>query len=142
VAQRVPAYLAFRVLAATTGCLCFLFGLLFFSAFVDRALFQVFAHPLFATNHWGYYVLGFASAALFAWGGCLLAAARTPASATGIANATVVGLLASAIMRLLAWYSGEYWLVRDELRVEAAVLALLALGFVWLRPPPAERSGP
>lgn len=141
-ARRLPRYLPFRVLAATTATLCFLFGLLFFSAFVDRALFQIFAHPLFDTNHWGYYLVGFAGAVLITWGGCLVAAARAPATSSGIANATVAGLLASAIVRLLAWYSGEYWLARDQLRVEAAALSLLALGFLWLRPPPVKRHGP
>jgi len=135
VARGMPAYLPYRMLAATTAALCILLGLILFAAFVDRALFQVFARPLFATNHWGYYLAGFAGSVLVAWGGCLVALARAPARAAGIANATVAGLLTGAIVRLLAWYSGEYRLASDQLRVEAAVLALLALGFVWLRPP-------
>jgi hypothetical protein len=131
----VPAYLPYRILAATTAFFCFLFGLLFFAGFVDRALFQVFAHPLFATDHWGYYLVGFAGAVLVAWGGCLVGAVRSPAHSTAIANATVAGLLFGAVVRLLAWYSGEYRAAGEQLRFEAAVLSLLALGFVWLRPP-------
>jgi hypothetical protein len=138
VTTQVPAFLPYRILAAITAAFCFLFGLVFFAGFVDRALFQVFARPLFETNHWGYYILGFAGAALLAWGGCLIAATRRPTTSSGITSATIGGLLAGAVIRLLAWYSGEYRLAGDQLRVEAAVLIVLALGFVWLRPPRAE----
>ncbi len=129
------AYLPYRLLAATTAALCFLFGLLFVVAFLDRALFQVFARPLFDTNYWGYYILAFAGSTLIAWGGCLVAAARRPESAPGIATATAAALVLGSIVRLLAWYSGEYRPQHDQLRFEAGLLAAVALGFVWLRPP-------
>lgn len=135
---QVPAHMPYRILAAVTAAFCLLFGLVFFAGFVDRALFQVFARPLFETNHWGYYMLGFAGSLLLAWGGCLIAAARHPGTAGGITSATIGGLLAGAVIRLLAWYSGEYRLAGDQLRTEAALLVLLALGFIWLRPPGQE----
>ena len=35
----------------------------------------------------------------------------------------------------LAWYSGEFRQAGDQLRLESGVFLVLALGFVWLRPP-------
>ena len=129
------SHLAYRVLAGATAALCFLFGLLFIVAFLDRALFPVFARPLFDTNYWGYYVLAFAGSTLIAWGGCLIAAVRDPRRTIGIATASAGALIVGGVLRLLAWYSGEYRGAAEQLRFEAAVLVVLALGFVWLRPP-------
>ena len=131
------AHLAYRLLAATAAGVCFLVGFLCVVAFFDRALFQVFAHPLFDTDYWGYYVLGFAGSALVAWGGCLVAAVRDPIGASGVGTATATALILASILRLLAWYSGEYRLAAEQLRVEAGVLAVVALAFVWLKPPRA-----
>jgi hypothetical protein len=133
----MPAHLAYRLLALATAAGCLLVGLLFVLAFFDRALFQVFARPLFSTDHWGYYVLGIAGSLLFVWGGCLIAAARAPLTTTGVATATTVGLIVGAVLRLLAWYSGEYRVTSEQLRLEAGILLVLALGFIWLRPTPA-----
>ena len=133
-------HLPYRLLAAATAGLCFLIGILFIAAFLDRALFQVFARPLFDTNYWGYYILAFAGSALIAWGGCLVAAVRRPEEATGVATATAVALILGSMVRLLAWYSGEYRMADDPLRLEAGVLALVALAFVWLRPPRGNRA--
>jgi hypothetical protein len=44
-------------------------------------------------------------------------------------------LIVATIVRLLAWYSGEYRLTGAQLQLESAALVLLALAFVWLRPP-------
>ena len=129
------AYLAYRLLAATAAAVCFLVGLVCMVSFFDRALFQVFAHPLFDTDYWGYYLLAFAGSALFAWGGCLVAAVRDPIGASGVGTATATALILASILRLLAWYSGEYRLAAEQLRVEAGVLAVAALAFIWLKPP-------
>jgi hypothetical protein len=134
----LPAYLLYRLLAATTALFCMLVGLIFIVAFLDRALFQIFTRPLFDTNYWGYYILGFAGSALLAWAGCLIAAARDPEHSAGIGTATATGLMLGSILRLLAWYSGEYRPAADQLRLESAILVVLALGFVWLRP---QRGG-
>ena len=136
----LPAYLLYRVLAAMTALVCILVGLIFVVAFLDRALFQIFAHPLFDTNYWGYYILGFAGSALLAWAGCLIAAARDPEHGAGIGTATAAGLMLGSVLRLLAWYSGEYRLAAEQLRIESAILVVLALGFVWLRPPRGSRT--
>jgi hypothetical protein len=130
----MPRHAAYRLLAAVTAFFFALLGLLFVCGFIDRALFQVFAHPLFDTDAWGYYLLGIAGSALIAWAACLVAVVRAPATTTGIATATTIGLVLGAILRLLAWYSGEYRLAGDQLRLESGLLLVLALGFVWLRP--------
>jgi hypothetical protein len=139
VASPRRAYVAFRLLAAVTSAVCFLVGILFLAAFCDRTLFQVFARPLFDTNFWGYYVAAFAGAVSIAWGGCLLAAARDPEGAGGIATATAAGLIVGSVVRLLAWYSGEFRSVGEQMRLEAGVFAVVALAFVWLKPPRTAR---
>lgn len=131
----MPRHLAYRVLAAATASCFFLVGFVFLCGFVDRALFQVLAHPLFDTDFWGYYIVGVAGSALIVWAVALVAAVRAPAANPGVATATVVGLILGAILRLLAWYSGEYRPAGDQLRLESGVMLVLALGFVWLRPP-------
>jgi formate-dependent nitrite reductase membrane component NrfD len=128
-------HLAYRVLAAVTASFFFLFGFVFLCGFIDRALFQVLARPLFATDPWGYYILGVAGTGLIAWAVSLFAVVRAPTLHPGVATATTVGLILGAILRLLAWYSGEYRQAGDQLRLEAGVFVVLALGFVWLRPP-------
>lgn len=133
------AHLSYRLLAAAGAALCFVIGILFIAAFLDRAVFQVFARPLFDTNFWGYYILGFAGTALLAWGGCLVAAVRDPVGAAGVGTATAAALVVSSILRLLAAYSGEYRVVDVQLRVEGGVLALAALAFLWLKPPRGHR---
>jgi hypothetical protein len=133
------AHLPYRLLAAVTAVFCFLIGVLFITAFLDRALFQVFARPLFDTNYWGYYILAFAGAALVAWGGCLVAAVRDPVRASGVGTATATALILASILRLLAAYSGEYRLVDTQLRIEAGVLVIVALGFIWLKPARGDR---
>lgn len=132
--SRPSGFRLYRLLAATTAFFCLLIGLLFIVAFLDRALFPVLARPLFDTDYWGYYILGFAGTALVAWAGCLVGAVRAPARHRAVGTATATGLILGAVLRLLAWYSGEYRLAGEQLRIEAAVLVVLALGFVWLRP--------
>ncbi len=133
------AHVPYRLLAALTSALCLLMGLLFIVAFLDRVLFQVFARPLFDTNYWGYYILAFAGSALLAWGGSLIAVVRRPEETAGVGTATAAALIAGSIVRLLAWYSGEFRAAADPFRLEAGVLALVALAFVWLRPAQGNR---
>lgn len=138
----MPRHLAYRLLAAVTAAFFLLFGFVFLCGFIDRALFQVLARPLFNTDPWGYYILGIAGCGLVVWGASLIAVVRAPALNPGVATATVVGLVLGAILRLLAWYSGEYRLSSDELRLEAGFFLVLALGFIWLRPPRSEPPTP
>jgi hypothetical protein len=134
----MPRHLAYRLLAALTAFFFLLFGFIFICGFIDRALFQVLAQPLFDTDPWGYYMLGVAGSVLMMWAVSLFAVARAPTMNPGVATATTVGLVLGAVLRLLAWYSGEYRQAGDELRLESAVLLVLALGFIWLRPPRIE----
>jgi len=131
----MPPHLAYRALAAVTALFFFLFGFVFICGFIDRALFQVFARPLFDTDPWGYYLLGMAGTALVVWAVALATAVRMPDANPGVATATTVGLVLGAILRLLAWYSGEYRQAGDQFRLESAIFLVLALGFIWLRPP-------
>lgn len=134
----MPGHLAYRALAALTACGFFLFGLVFLCGFIDRAIFQVFARPLFETDPWGAYMVGVAGSALVVWAVALGALVRAPTTHRGVATATTVGLVLGAILRLLAWYSGEYRQAGEQLRLESAVFLVMALGFVWLRPPRPE----
>lgn len=130
----MPQHLAYRILAAVTSLFFLLFGFVFLCGFIDRTLFQVLARPLFDTDAWGYYMLGVAGSLLMVWAACLIAVVRAPTANPGVATATTLGLVLGAILRLLAWYSGEFRQAGDQLRVESAVFLVLALGFVWLRP--------
>ncbi len=131
----MPRHLAYRVLAAVTASFFFLFGFVFICGFIDRTLFQVLARPLFDTDPWGYYILAVAGTGLIVWAVALGATVRAPTLHPGVATATTVGLILGATVRLLAWYSGEYRPAGDQLRLESAVFLVLALGFIWLRPP-------
>jgi hypothetical protein len=86
----------------------------------------------------GAYYAAFLGCALVGWGGCLLGASRRPELAPFVGTATAVALTMNASYRIVAWVVGDYAALGDLLRVEAAIMLLLALGFVWLRP----RGGP
>jgi hypothetical protein len=88
----------------------------------------------------GHYLAAFAGAALIVWGLALAVAAWRPREVRGIGAASAVGLVVCALDRMMAWVVGDYAALGDLLRVEAAVFLLLALGFVWLRPPAAEAA--
>ena len=52
---------------------------------------------------------------------------------------TVVVLALMAVVRMLAWVVGDYWVWLGDLpRTEATVLLLVAIALVWLRPTVAE----
>lgn len=129
---------AFRLLAALTMILCFLIGGALLFGFFTNVLLPLSMQPAslpIATDYWGFYMMGFAGTLLITWGACLLAAVRAPAASRGIGTATAVGLVVNAVFRMLAWFSGEYAEVGNLPRVESAVMLLLALGFIWARPP-------
>ena len=84
---------------------------------------------------WGVYMAAMAGCALVAWGGGLLGAARRGGDGRSIGTASALALTLMALYRIVGWVVGEYPAAADLLRVEAAIFLLLALAFVWLRPP-------
>jgi len=89
----------------------------------------------------GFYFVAFAGFALIGWGGCLLGAAKRPELGRSVGTATAVALVIGALIRMAAWFVGDYYVFPGPaLRAEAAFFLILALAFVWLRPPAAEAS--
>jgi len=55
----------------------------------------------------------------------------------GTMTAFVMGLM--AVIRMLAWFVGDYWAWLGDLpRTEASAFLLVSLALVWLRPTVAE----
>lgn len=81
------------------------------------------------------YFMAFTGCALIGWGGGLLGAVRQPESGRTVGTATATALVLMALYRLWAWLMGDYAFLGNLLRVEAVIFLLLALAFVWLRPP-------
>lgn len=134
---RSPSLRAYAVLCGGLGIALLLVGFAFFAAFF---LYHAPASDLpIPTGPTGFYFVAFTGCALVGWGGALLATARHPALGRGVGTATALALVLSAVYRMLAWLLGDYaaWLGNTP-RVEAALFLLLALAFVWLRPPSAR----
>lgn len=85
----------------------------------------------------GYYFVAFSGACLTAWGFCLFGAARAQGG-RAIGTATALGLTLGAAFRMLVWLLGDFWWASETPLVEAIVFLLMALAFLWLRPPVAE----
>ena len=125
---------AYPILCGVSGAFMILIGLGMFFAFLGSLApgsVGVFPFPL---GPQGYYFVAFTGSCLVAWGGCLIGAARGH-GARVIGTATAVGLVLGAFYSMLVWFMGDFAWLGDLPRVEAAVLLLLALAFVWLRPP-------
>jgi hypothetical protein len=134
--------LSYRILSGVVAVLLFLIGGALLRGFVVGTIMpgsRAGSAPVM-TNYWGFYMMGFAGAALWAWGACLVSAVIAPAIARTVGTATAFGLVVNAIFRLIAWFSGEYAEVHNLPRIEAAIMLLLALGFIWLRPPRRPES--
>ena len=132
-------YLSYRALSGMMVALCFVIGAALLRGFLVGTMMpgtNESAAPAL-TNYWGFYMMGFAGAVLWAWGACLVSAVTAPATARAIGTATAFGLVVNAMFRLVAWFSGEYAEVGNLPRIEGAIMLLLALGFIWLRPPRA-----
>lgn len=128
---------AYRVLCGALGAPLVLLGAVLVVAFFQFHL-PGMEPPGPPLGPWSAYLAAFAGCALVAWGAALVAAARRPALARGIGTATALGLVLAAVTRMFGWVMGDYAALGDLLRLEAAVFLLLALGFVWLRPPHLE----
>jgi hypothetical protein len=135
--------LGYRMLSGLTVALLFLIGAALLRGFLLGTVMPGSRAELgpVQTDYWGFYMMGFTGAALWAWGACLVSAVIAPASARTVGTATAFGLVVNAIFRLIAWFSGEYAEVHNLPRIEAAIMLLLALGFIWLRPPRIAETG-
>ena len=123
----------YRFLLGTIGAVAFAFGLaLVFSFFVYQ---WPLSTPAIPTGPVGYYFVAFTGCALIGWGAGLIGAARAPETSRTIATVSAWLFALMAVVRMTAWVSGDYagWL-GDLPRFEAAVLLVLAMALVWLRP--------
>lgn len=124
----------FAWLCGVSGVLLTLAGLAFVAGFF--AYHAPDSQPGIPTGPVGFYFVAFAGCALVGWGGSLLAAARRPETGRAIGTATCLALVLMALYRMLGWLTGDYYAwAGDLLRVEAAIFLVLALAFLWLRPP-------
>ena len=120
-------------------------GVILLHAFIASTIMPsaaIHVRPMIVTDYWGYYMTGFAGALLIAWAACLFSALLRPALSRGVGTATAFGLAVNAIFRMIAWFSGEYAEIGNVPRVEAAILLLLAIAFIWLRPPQVKLPAP
>ena len=124
----------YRILCAAVGVVWVGGGLALFASFI--AYHGPDSDAAFPTGPVGHYFVAFTGCARVGWGGGLLGAARRPAAGRSVGSATALALVLAALMRIFAWLIGDYHAWLGELaRVEAATFLLLALAFVWLRPP-------
>lgn len=129
----------YRFLMGTLGVALVLFGLALVASFF---LYQrPNSIPLVPTGPIGQYFVAFTGCALLAWGGAMVGAARDPFSTASrtIGTSTALVFVVMALVRMVAWAVGDYAGWFGELpRKEAALLLILALLLVWLRPTVAE----
>lgn len=129
----------YRILCGALGVLMVLAGVVFFVTFFGYQ--RPGSTPALRTGPVGHYFVAFTGCALIGWAGGLLGAARTPGTGRTVGTLTAFALVLSALYRMLAWVIGDYYVMLGELpRIEAGLFLLLALGFVWLRPPAPGRQ--
>ena len=141
----MKSYIGYRILCGVLALFCFVFGIaqlvsFFRNLMLPASMLQ--GPPLIPTDYWGFYKTGFAGSLLCTWGAILLSAIRSPAYARGIGTATAFGLVLNAMLRIIAWFSGEFAEIGNIPRVEAAIMLVLAIGFIWMRPEPPHHAQP
>lgn len=127
----------YRVLVGSLGVAMLVFGLALVGTFF--AYQRPGSTPMVPTGPIGHYFVAFTGCALIGWAGGLIGAARDPWSSRSVGTMTAFVLALMAVIRMVAWLVGDYsaWL-GDLPRQEAAILLLIALALVWLRPTVAE----
>lgn len=95
--------------------------------------------PTIPTGPVGHYFIAFAGCALLGWAGGLIGAARNPLSSRSVGTMTAFVLALMAVIRMLAWFVGDYYVWLGDLpRTEASAFLIISLALVWLRPTVAE----
>jgi hypothetical protein len=127
----------YRLLMGTLGVALLVFGAGLVVAFV---LYQrPNSVPAIPTGPVGHYFVAFAGCALIGWAGGLLGAARDPLSSRTVGTTTAFVIALMAVVRMLAWFVGDYWAWLGDLpRTEASAFLLISLALVWLRPTVAD----
>jgi hypothetical protein len=127
----------YRLLMGTLGVAVLVFGIgLVVSFFMYQRPNSV---PAIPTGPVGHYFVAFAGCALMGWAGGLIGAARDPFSSRTVGTMTAFVIALMAVVRMLAWYVGDYWAWLGDLpRTEASIFLLISLALVWLRPTVAE----
>ena len=128
---------SYRVLCGVLGAALLLGGFGLFASFFGYHA-PASESPI-PTGPVGYYWVATSGCAFVAWGGCLLAASRRPEGGRAAGTWSALGLVMLALIRMVAWIVGDYYVWPGELaRTESVVFLLLALAFVWLRPAPTD----
>lgn len=127
----------YRLLMGTLGVAILIFGMgLVVSFFLYQRPNSV---PAIPTGPVGHYFVAFAGCALMGWAGGLIGAARAPLSSRSVGTMTAFVLALMAVVRMIAWFVGDYWVWLGDLpRTEAGAFLLVSLALVWLRPTVAE----
>lgn len=130
---------AYRLLACIVGLALAALGLaLFASFFAYQAPGSVAPLPGGPVAH---FAAATAGCALVAWGGALASGGLRGDLARSLGTVTAFAMVLLAVVCIVAWFSGDYYAIAGDLpRSEAAVLLLVALAFVWLRPRRAGRA--
>lgn len=127
----------YRLLMGTLGVAVLIFGMGLVVSFI---LYQrPNSVPAIPTGPVGHYFVAFAGCGLMGWAGGLIGAARAPLSSRSVGTMTAFVLALMAVVRMLAWFVGDYWVWLGDLpRTEAGAFLLVSLALVWLRPTVAE----
>jgi len=127
----------YRFLMGMLGVTLFVFGVAMVATFF---LYQrPGSTPLVPTGPVGHYFVAFTGCALIAWAGGLVGAARDPLTSRSIGTMTIFVLILMALIRMIAWFIGDYagWL-GDLPRTEASALLGVAFALIWLKPTVSE----
>lgn len=131
--QRMTRERGYRALCGVLGGLLIVTGFAMFGGFFHYHV-PGSDSPI-PTGPVGHYMMGFAGAALVAWGGCLIGVVRRPRWGRSVGTASAVGLFMAGLMRIVAWIVGDYHVMAGEaLRIEAVLFLSAALALIWLRP--------